>query len=112
MMKYVIIFSMIFLAACSSTDVPPVTPVEVRTVEVPRPAPVVPQVDQLRLRDIEWIVITPDNIEEQFAKIQNGEVVFFALTTEGYENLSLNISDIRAMVQQQQRIIAIYQRQF
>jgi hypothetical protein len=111
-MKYVVIPFALFLAACSTPQEAAIPPVEVRTVEVPRPAPIVPPVDQLRLRNVEWIIITPDNIEEQFARIRKGEAVFFAITAEGYENLSLNISDIRAMIEQQQRIIAIYQRQF
>jgi hypothetical protein len=33
----------------------------------------------------------------------------YALTGEGYGNLSLNFSDIRALVQQQQAIIAAYE---
>lgn len=102
----------LFLAACSAPAIEQVKPVEVVTIETSRPAPIVPQVDQLRLRDVEWIIITPENAEEQFAKIRKGEMVFFALAADGYENLSLNISDIRSMVQQQQRIILIYKRQF
>lgn len=111
-MKYILLMTFIFLAACSRPEVEYVAPVEVKTVEVQKPAPVVPSVDPLRLKDVQWIVITPENAEEQFSKIKNGEAVFFALTAKGYENLSLNISDIRAMIEQQQRVIAIYQRQF
>lgn len=100
------------LSACSSTPpVQPVTPVEIRTVQVPRPAPIVPRVDQLDLRTVNWIIITPENIDEVFNNM-TGEKVLFAVTANGYENIALNISDIRAMIQQQQRIIAIYERQF
>ena len=112
-MKYILFASILLLAACgSTTEIEQVKPVEVITVEIPRPAPIVPPVDQLKLRSIEWVVITSDNIEENFDRIQNGEMVFFALTTEGYESLSLNISDIRSMIEQQQKIIAIYEKQF
>jgi hypothetical protein len=112
MMKYLLLASGLFLVACGSTPIEEVKPVEIRTVEVPRPAPIVPAVDQLRLRPVNWIVITPDNIEESFAKIQSGEVVLFAVTTQGYENIALNLSDIRAMIEQQKKIIAIYQTQY
>lgn len=112
MIKYVILSSAVFLAACSTPDVPEVKPVEIRTIEVPRPAPIVPPVDQLRLREVKWIIITPENIEESFAKIQSGEVVLFALTTDGYENIALNLSDIRALIEQQKKIIAIYESQY
>jgi hypothetical protein len=105
--------SLSLLSACSSTPpVEPVTSVEVRTIEVPRPAPIVPSVDQLDLRTIQWVIITPENIDEKFASIKEGELVFFALTREGYENLALNLSDIRANIEQYKRVVAIYQQQF
>lgn len=70
-----------------------------------------PQADEIRLRGVEWIIITPDNINEVFdrAKDSGRPIVFFALTDKGYENLGLNISDIRAYIQQQKTIIAAYE---
>jgi len=113
MTKYLLISALVFLAACSSSqEIETAAPVEVRTVQVPRPAPIVPEVDQLRLRNVQWIIITPENIEEKFAQIQSGEIVLFAVTAEGYENIALNLSDVRALIAQQQRIIAIYKSQF
>lgn len=107
------ITSLLLVSACSGvSEVEPVTSVEVKTLEIPRPAPIVPEVDQLNLRDVQWVIITPENVDEQFKQIKNGEYVFFALTREGYENLALNISDIRANVEQHKRIIAIYKQQF
>tara|TARA_B100000424_G_scaffold76275_1_gene56643 strand:+ start:1219 stop:1542 length:324 start_codon:yes stop_codon:yes gene_type:complete len=62
------------------------------------------------MRDIQWFAITPTNIKEQFEKIKKSgrPLVVFALTDEGYEKLSLNFGDIRALVQQQKTIIAAY----
>jgi hypothetical protein len=111
-MKYLLLAGALALAACSST--PPVEPapvVEVRTVQIPRPAPIVPSVDQLTLRPVNWIIVTPENIDEVFANLR-GEKALFAVTADGYEALALNLSDVRAMVQQQQRIIAIYRQSF
>jgi hypothetical protein len=111
--KYLILSAVLFLAACSTHEVIEKTPiVEVRTVQVPRPAPIVPAVDQLNLRPVNWIIITPDNIEEKFSQIRRGELVLFAVTAESYENVALNLSDIRALIEQQHRIIAIYKSQF
>jgi hypothetical protein len=113
MIKYVLLSSIVFLVACgSSAEIEPVKPVEVRTLEVEKPAPVVPTVDQLRLREVKWVIITPENAEEKFAEIKKGEVVLFALTPEGYENIALNLSDIRALIEQQKKIIAIYESQY
>lgn len=100
--------SIFLLSACGSTAVEPVKPVEVRTIEIPRPAPVVPSVDQLQLRDVKWTIVTPDNIDSVFATMP-GEAVLFAITADGYEALALNLSDVRSMIQQQQKVIAVYQ---
>jgi hypothetical protein len=105
--------SLLLLSACSSAPkVESVPHVEVRTVEIPRPAPIVPDVDQLSLRPVKWVIITPDNIDEKFKEIQQGDLVFFALTREGYENLALNLSDVRSNIEQYRRVIAIYKQQF
>lgn len=107
-----VLTSVLLLSACgSSPKIEPVVPVEVRTIEVPRPAPIVPSVDQLNLRDVKWVVVTPENIDAVFASL-SGEKVLFAVTTSGYEAIALNLSDVRAMIQQQQRIIAIYQSSY
>lgn len=106
------ITSLLLLSACSTPKVEPVTSVEVKTIEIPRPAPIVPSVDQLDLRPVQWVIITPENADQKFKEIKNGEYVFFALTREGYENLALNISDIRANIEQHKKIIAIYKQQF
>jgi hypothetical protein len=106
------ITSVLLLSACGSgTEIEPAKPVEVRTVQVPRPAPIVPVVDQVQLRDVNWIIITPENIESTFASLPK-DAVLFAVTADGYEALALNLSDVRAMIQQQQQIIAIYQASY
>ena len=102
---------LVTLAACSPR-VEQIPVIETRTVEVQRPAPMVPEADQLRLRTFDWVIITPDNVDERFDELENGEAVFFALTAEGYENLALNLSDIRTLLSQQQQIISVYRSQF
>ena len=63
------------------------------------------------MRDVKWVLITPENYEEVFAELgKDGRpVVLFGLTDKGYENLGLNLSDLRAYIQQQQAIMAAYQ---
>lgn len=75
------------------------------------PKPSVPSSDELNLRDFEFIIITPDNVEEVFANMR-GDKALFALTAKGYENIALNLSDIRSLIQQQKAIIAIYEKQW
>jgi len=45
-------------------------------------------------------------------RVTGQPLALFALTGEGYENLGLNFSDIRAMVQQQQAIIIAYENYY
>ena len=103
--------SLLLLSACAEPTSKPAIPIQVATIETARPAPVVPAVDQLQLREVKWTIVTPDNVNEVFAAMP-GEAVLFAVTTDGYEALALNLSDVRAMVQQQQKIIAIYQNSY
>lgn len=103
--------TLLFIASCFRVEPEIVETVEVKTVEVAPPKPIVPTPDPLQLRETQWIVITPENIDQSFESVE-GEKVFFALTVDGYEALALNISDIRALIQQQQAIIAIYEDSF
>lgn len=86
-------------------------PIETVVTEAKPPAPIVPNVDQLKMREVDWIIVTPENMEQVFAEIK-GEKALFALDVKGYENIALNLSDIRAILQQQQAVIAIYKKQF
>lgn len=104
--------SLVFLSACSTSTTSSVPSVEVRTIEVPPPAPIVPDVDQLRIRDVQWTIVTPENVDEVFQNMQANDTVLFALTSDGYEALSLNISDIRSNIEQYKKIVAIYESQY
>lgn len=112
-MKQIAFISILFLSACSNTPLPTTT-LEVNTVEVQRPAPIVPRADILNLREINWVVLTADNIDEEFQRLSNSgrEAVFFALTADGYENLALNLNDINTLVRQQNTIIGVYERSY
>jgi hypothetical protein len=63
------------------------------------------------MRNVEWIVLNEGNVDSVIDKLQTEGKAFalYALTGEGYGNLGLNFSDIRALVQQQQAIIAAYE---
>ena len=82
----------------------PVTPVPLNT----------PQVRELDLDQIEWFVVTPENIEEVFAELadQRKDVVLFALTDDGYKAMSLNFAQIRELLAQQQAIIEAYKEYY
>lgn len=96
------------LAACSSTPVAPPAKIVTETEYVTPPKPIVPTPDVLDLRDVEFVVVTEENIDEIFAKMK-GDKVFFALTSDNYNKIALNLSDLRAYISQQKSIILLYE---
>lgn len=96
--------------ACSS--IPNVFKVDAAPVE--RPPLVLPDADTFAARGVEWIVITPENADAKFKELQDSgkEVVVFALTEDGWKNLSLNMADLLKLVQQQKAIIAAYEKYY
>ena len=98
------------LGGCSLLNSPKPQVIEVSSKPVEKPTLTLPSADELNIRKIEWFVLTPENFDAKVEEIgKDGRpVVFFALTDNGYENLGLNFSDLRAYVQQQQAIIAAY----
>jgi hypothetical protein len=78
---------------------------------IDKPTLTLPPVDELNMRKVEWIVINEGNVDTVITKLKSEGKAFalYALTGDGYGNLGLNFSDIRALVQQQQAIIAAYE---
>jgi hypothetical protein len=93
-------------------DIP--EPIEIKTKPIEKPLLVLPEADELVQRKVEWILITPENYEKVFSDVSDKgrPLVLFGLTDRGYENVSLNLSDIRTYISQQQSIIAAYKRYY
>ncbi len=101
----------IFLAGCSSN---PPRQIEISARPIDKPNLILPDATQLRLKDLEWVIITKANAEEVFAKLvkDKNDPVLIGLTDDGYEILSLNHSDIMAYIQQQNAIIKAYRNYY
>ena len=67
------------------------------------PQPLKPTVPQ-------WRVITPENQAQVFSELKSKNIdqVLFALTDDGYEELAVDIAQIRALIAQQRDIIIKY----
>lgn len=59
----------------------------------------------------DWYIITEENLDEKLAEINasTGNVVLFAITPKGYENLAIGIAELRRYVKDQQAIIGYYE---
>ena len=97
----------LLLSSCSSTP----RLIEVSATPIDKPELTLPKVDRLEMRKVEWVIVTEENWEEvkQQIKKSGRPLALFSITDKGYANLGLNFSDIRALVQQQQTIIAAYE---
>jgi hypothetical protein len=97
------------LSACSTTP-----PVEITTVATSRPALILPKSDPITTRNVQWIVITRENAEEKFAELEvaGNSVVIIGLAGADYENLALNLNDLRTFIQQQNSIIIAYENYY
>ena len=96
----------IFLSSCSS--VPKV--VTYKSSPIDKPILILPDTSVLELRDVDFIIVTIDNMDEVMNELQkvNSNIALFSLTDVGYENLSLNNAEILKLLSQQQSIIAAY----
>ena len=76
-------------------------------LDLPMPVP-------LELLDVEWIVVTKDNVDEVMEKVkaEGGDYALFAVTDEGYKKLSTNFADIRNKLYEQNQIILSYREYY
>src|SRR5210317_832602 len=114
-MRFVFIaLALLFALGLSGCSTPMPRQIEVSAKPIERPPLILPDATTLKLRDLEWIVITKDNAEEVFADLESRrkDAALVGLTDEGYEILSLNYSEIMAYIQQQNAIIAAYKNYY
>lgn len=85
--------------------------IEVTAEPIQRAPLVLPEIDTVVMKDVEWVIITQDNWEEVLAETEEAgkPLAFFALTDDGYANISINYQNARQIIQQQQAIIAAYE---
>jgi len=105
----------LFVSGCGSfgwrSDVQPIE-IQKRAVErtplrLPDPAP-------LQARELDWIIITPENAEATWQRLKesNTDVVLFALTDDGYETLALTMAELRNFIAQQRTVLGKYREYY
>tara|TARA_B110000977_G_scaffold194824_1_gene272145 strand:- start:1470 stop:1820 length:351 start_codon:yes stop_codon:yes gene_type:complete len=104
------------LTGCASWDLfgARVKPVEVIAKPIEKTPLRIADPDPLSLKSIEWTVITKDNAEEVFAKLEENKdsVVLFGLTSDGYQQLSMTIAEMRTLIATQRQIIIKYKEYY
>lgn len=97
------------LSGCSTPQQVTYTP---RTID--KPTLILPTIDTLDMKQVDFIVITPDNVDQVFADLEKSgkAIVVFAVDENGYQNLSLNMAQILEILSQQKAVIAAYENYY
>ena len=100
---------LILFTGCSL--MPTTKPIEVVTVSEPAPLYHPPLPLEVQLVDIQWRVLTPEIMDEYLAALEEGSAppqAYYALTTQGYENLSMNTAEQKRYIKDVLAIIKYY----
>ena len=97
--------TLLLLTACDTTPI-----VQTKIIDTPialqtRPKPV-------SMIDVKFYVVTKDNINDflNTLKLEQGEdKVFYAISVKDYENIAINISELRRFILQQTELIVYYE---
>ena len=83
--------------------------VESRTV-IDRPNLILPETTILDLQPVDWVVITPENAQKEFEKMEavGKTPSLFALDGSNYENLSINMQQLLQLISEQKAVIIAY----
>jgi len=101
---------LISLSSCSFLRKP--EEVVVTQVEyAQRIVPIQPRPKPVTLYDIEFYAVTDENIDEFLERFEKkeGSVVFFAISVPDYENIALNMGELRRFIESQTAIIVYYE---
>ena len=110
-MKNLLISSaFITLTGCSMLQ-PVEKPVEVITIQEPAPMyhPQLPM--ELQLSDIDWEVMTPETMQQYLEDMEKGDAprkAYYGLTTQEYENLSMNMAEFKRYLREILGIVEYY----
>jgi hypothetical protein len=94
------------IAPPEPTVVTKIETVPLRIYQPPLPA-------EITLLDLNWFVITSDNLEEKKKDIEktlDGQFVVFALTPDGYEKMAENLQELRRYLLQQKELVLYYRK--
>ena len=111
--RYLTIWSLVLLLLISSGYSLIPKEVQVQTKFVEKQIPIQGHPKGLNLFPMQFYAVTEENFEEfkeKFEKENGGRLVYFALSVPDYENLSLNMGELKRYIEQQKTIIIYYEQ--
>jgi hypothetical protein len=95
------------LIACGTID----PQVVVKTEYVEKQIPIQFRPKGVNVHPVYFYTVNKENIDEFLERFEkeNGDIVFFAISVPHYENLSLNLADLKRYIGQQNSLILYYE---
>ncbi len=100
----------VLLSACSVGE----KRVKIFSVEEPRAKLDLPNPETLDLEKVRWIIITSENANEVFTKLEAEGIdpVLFGLTDKDFEMIAKNFAQIRQKLQETNNLLEEYKRYY
>jgi len=110
--KFLIFWSLLLLVSLSSCSWKPEKEVVVQTKIVKPVIEIKERPKGVKMLPVKFYVVTEKNYEEfkERFKKENGEFVFYAMSVPSYENLALDMAELRRYIEQQKEIIIYYEK--
>ena len=88
--------------------------IKIFSVEQPREKLNYPMPTPLQMEEIKWIIITSDNAEEVFKKLEEAGIdpVLFGITDKDYQVLARNFAQIRQKLQETNNLLEEYKKYY
>ena len=109
--KILAIALIVFLTGCSIGGE---KKIKIFSIEKPREKLDYPMPTALQLEEIKWIIITSENAEEVFAKLEAAGIdpVLFGLTDKDFQVLAKNFAQIRQKLQETTNLLEEYKKYY
>ena len=110
--KFLTFWSLLLLVSLSSCSWKPEKEVVVQTKIVKPVIEIKERPKGVKMLPVKFYVVTEKNYEEfkEKFKKENGEFVFYAMSVPSYENLALDMAELRRYIEQQKEIIIYYEK--
>jgi|TARA_B100001287_G_scaffold201877_1_gene171205 tRNA nucleotidyltransferase/poly(A) polymerase len=88
--------------------------IKIFSVEKPREDLNYPMPTPLQMEEIKWIIITSENAEEVFKKLEEAGIdpVLFGITDKDYQVLARNFAQIRQKLQETNNLLEEYKKYY
>ena len=110
--KSLICWSLLLLVSLSSCSWKPEKELVVQTKIVKPVIEIKERPKGVKMLPVKFYVVTEKNYEEFKEKFKkdNGDFVFYAMSVPSYENLALDMAELRRYIEQQKEIIIYYEK--